>query len=87
VLLGLGRDDAVTFGHEKDLIGRVHVPAVACAILEVDLRQTKVLAVLTADGRERVDMPREDLGGALRPLLTIGSQHPHAPIVAHLRQT
>ena len=84
VLLGLGRDDAVAFGHEKDLIGRMHVPAVAGAVLEVDLRQTKVLAVLPTDGGECVDLPREDLGDALGPLFTVRFQHPHASIVAQV---
>jgi len=87
VLLAIGGDEPVAVGAHQDLIGRVHVPAVAGAGLEVDLRQPKVGTVLASDRGERVHVAGEDLGVAPRGLPHLGLDHPHGRMVARVGQT
>ena len=77
VLLALARDRPLALGDEKDLIGRVHVPAVARAVPEEHLGEPQVLAVLAADRGERLDVAGEDLRDAAGPISRIDLYHSH----------
>ena len=87
VLLGVGGNDPFAFGAHKDLIRRVRVPTVAGAGHEMDLRESKIVAVLASDRCERVDLAGEDVGDAPRGLSHLGRDHPHTWMVARVGQT
>src|SRR5439155_21726422 len=56
VLLGVCGNDPVAVGAHQDLIRRVRVPAVAGAGLEMDLGESKIVAVFASDYCERVHL-------------------------------
>ena len=87
VLLGVGGDYPVAVGAQQDLVGRVRVPAVAGAGLEMDLGESKIGAVLASDHCERVDLAGENVGDASRGLSHLGRDHPHTVMVARVGQT
>ena len=87
VLLTVGGDEPVAFGAHEDLIGRVRVPAVTRARLEMDLREPKIGTVLASDSRKGLDIAGEDLGDAPGRLPHLGLDHPHARMVARVGQT